>query len=76
MKYDEFPFVGWWLVYGKSYEGEAGRLDGFASALQSSPQAKGYIVFYKGAQDCEYCLRPGTELRAGCKIKGATAGKG
>jgi hypothetical protein len=55
--------VGWWLTWGKGYEGEPGRLDGFASALQSSPQAKGYIVFYKGAQDCEYCLGPGTELR-------------
>ena len=62
-KYDEFLLVGWWLTWGKGYEGEAGRLDGFASALQASPRAKGYIVVHKGAQDCEYCLGPGTELR-------------
>ncbi|HEV2912357.1 MAG TPA: hypothetical protein VGX92_03475 [Pyrinomonadaceae bacterium] len=60
-KYDEYSLDGWW--FSGNYEQEPERLDGFAAALQSNPQSKGYIVVSRGTMECETCLKPGTELR-------------
>lgn len=66
-KYDEYSLDGWW--FSSDYEKEAERLDGFAAALKSNPQARGYIVIHRGTIDCETCLRLGTEIKFAKKEK-------
>lgn len=63
-EYDEYPLDGWWFGdYGRCCEREPERLDGFAAALKSNPQSKGYLVVYRGTVSCETCLKPGAELK-------------